>query len=72
MLPALRPFLFGLVLMPLVKRVAKPVLREVVKASVGIALDVKNAAADARAELQVIAAEASAEHPPAKAVRWTP
>lgn len=63
MLPALRPFLLGMVVTPLAKRVAKPLLREVVKVSIALALDVRKAAADARTELQDIAAEVAAEYP---------
>ncbi|MGH3693659.1 MAG: DUF5132 domain-containing protein [Pseudonocardiaceae bacterium] len=42
---------------PLVVKILKPVVRGVVKASVGLTLEVKKAAAEAGAEIQGLAAE---------------
>lgn len=55
------PYLVGVVTAPLAAKVIKPVLRGVVKATVGVALEVKRAAAEAGEELQDIAAEVSVE-----------
>ncbi|HET9117796.1 MAG TPA: DUF5132 domain-containing protein [Pseudonocardiaceae bacterium] len=46
---------------PLVVKVVKPVVRGVVKASVGLALEVKKAAAEAGEEIQGLAAEVSSD-----------
>ncbi|WP_371628022.1 DUF5132 domain-containing protein [Streptomyces sp. NBC_01116] len=54
-------FAAGLIIGSLVKRVAKPAIRGVVKASVGIALDVRQAVQAASEDLQDMAAEAAAE-----------
>lgn len=55
----LAPYMVGVVTAPLVARVLKPLLRGVVKASVGITLEAKKAAAEVREEFQDIAAEAT-------------
>lgn len=61
MLPAvLTPYLFGVVTAPLAVRIIKPIVRGTVKATVGIALEAKRAAAEAGEELQDIAAEVNA------------
>jgi hypothetical protein len=59
--PVVPPFLIGLVAAPLVKRLFKPLVRGVVKTSVGLALEVKKAAHDAGEGLQDLAAEVTAE-----------
>lgn len=53
------PYLIGVVTAPLVAKIIKPIARGTVKASVGLALEVKKAAAEASEELQDIAAEVS-------------
>ena len=60
-MPILAPYVIGVVTAPLVGKVFKPLLRGVVKATVGLALEVKKAAAEAGEELQDIAAEVSVE-----------
>lgn len=55
----LAPYMVGVVTAPLVARVLKPLFRGVVKASVGITLEAKKAAAEVREEFQDIAAEAT-------------
>jgi len=57
----LAPYLIGVVTAPLVARVLKPALRGVVKTSVGVALEVSRAAAEASEEIQDIAAEVNVE-----------
>jgi len=57
----LAPYLIGVVTAPLVARVLKPALRGVVKTSVGVALEVRRAAAEASEEIQDIAAEVNVE-----------
>ncbi|MGH2732143.1 MAG: DUF5132 domain-containing protein [Actinomycetota bacterium] len=59
------PFLIGLVSAPLVK----PLVRGAVKATVGLALRLKQLAAEASEEFQDIAAEASADFAGAEARR---
>ncbi|MER7053894.1 MULTISPECIES: DUF5132 domain-containing protein [unclassified Streptomyces] len=61
MLPVVPPFLIGLVTASLVKRVGKPLVRGIVKASVGLGLEVQKAVHEAGEGIQDIAAEASAE-----------
>jgi Protein of unknown function (DUF5132) len=58
--PVVAPYLVGVVTAPLVVRIITPIVRGTVKATVGIALEAKKAAAEAGAELQGIAAEAGA------------
>lgn len=55
------PYLIGVVTAPLVVKIIKPLVRGTVKASVGLALEVKKAAAEAGEEFQGIAAEVSSE-----------
>ena len=57
----LAPYLIGVVTAPLVARVLKPMLRGAVKTSVGVALEVRKAAAEAGEEIQDIAAEVNVE-----------
>ncbi|GAA3952177.1 hypothetical protein GCM10022384_02250 [Streptomyces marokkonensis] len=59
--PVVPPFLIGLVAASLVKRVGKPLVRGIVKASVGVGLEVQKAVHEAGEGIQDIAAEASAE-----------
>jgi hypothetical protein len=54
-------FLLGAVSSPVVTKVLKPVLREVIKGGVLIALEVKKAASSVTEDLQDIAAEAAHE-----------
>jgi uncharacterized protein DUF5132 len=55
------PYLIGVVTAPLVAKVVKPLVRGAVKASVGLALEVKKAAAEASEEIHGLAAEVSSE-----------
>jgi hypothetical protein len=55
------PYLIGVVTAPLVVKIIKPIVRGTVKASVGLALEVKKAAAEAGEEFQGIAAEVSSD-----------
>jgi Protein of unknown function (DUF5132) len=57
----LAPYVVGVVTAPLVARVFKPLFRGIVKASVGITLEAKKAAAEVREEFQDLAAEATVE-----------
>ncbi|MFK0252651.1 DUF5132 domain-containing protein [Streptomyces sp. NPDC090445] len=59
--PVLPPFLIGLIAAPLAKRIAKPLVRGIVKTSVGLVLDVKRAAHEAGESLQDLAAEVTAD-----------
>lgn len=59
--PFVSPYLIGLVTAPLVGAIIKPLLRGTVKTTVGIGLQVKKLAAEAREEFQDITAEASVE-----------
>ncbi|MER6112616.1 DUF5132 domain-containing protein [Streptomyces hirsutus] len=59
--PVVPPFLIGLVAASLVKRVGKPLVRGIVKTSVGLGLEVQRAVHEASAEIHGLAAEASAE-----------
>jgi hypothetical protein len=60
-MPVLAPYVIGVVTAPLVANVVKPLFRGVVKATVGVTLEAKKAAAEAREEFQSIAAEAILE-----------
>ncbi|MFG2881652.1 DUF5132 domain-containing protein [Streptomyces sp. NPDC048297] len=60
MLPAVPPFLVGVIAAPLAKRVAKPLVRGVIKTSVGLTLEVKRAVIEAGEEVQCLTAEAAA------------
>ncbi|MFE2078156.1 DUF5132 domain-containing protein [Streptomyces misionensis] len=59
--PVVPPFLIGLVAASLVKRVGKPLVRGIVRTSVGLGLEVQRAVQLAGAEMHGLAAEASAE-----------
>ncbi|GAA2829042.1 DUF5132 domain-containing protein [Kitasatospora sp. CM 4170] len=59
--PVVPPFLVGLVVAPLAKRVLKPLVRGVVKTSVGLALEVKKAAQEAGENIHDLAAEVAAD-----------
>ncbi|MBL1109043.1 DUF5132 domain-containing protein [Streptomyces sp. 5-8] len=61
MTPVLPPFLVGLVAAPLVKRVVKPLVRGIIKTSVGLTLEVRRAAVEASEEIQGLTAEVAAE-----------
>ncbi|MEV6951660.1 DUF5132 domain-containing protein [Streptomyces sp. NPDC051183] len=61
MLPVVPPFLIGLLAAPLVKRIAKPLMRGVVKTSVGLVMEVKRVAHETNEEIQDLAAEVTAE-----------
>ncbi|WP_254646288.1 DUF5132 domain-containing protein [Streptomyces sp. GbtcB6] len=61
MLPAVAPFAVGVITAPLAKRVAKPLVRGVIKTSVGLALEVKRAVIEAGEEIQGLTAQAAAE-----------
>ncbi|WP_245766643.1 DUF5132 domain-containing protein [Streptomyces colonosanans] len=55
------PFLIGLLTAALVKRLGKPLMRGVVKTSVGLGVEVKRAVHEASEGIQDLAAEATAE-----------
>ncbi|MEU3345427.1 DUF5132 domain-containing protein [Streptomyces sp. NPDC006700] len=55
------PFLIGLLTAALVKRLGKPLVRGVVKTSVGLGVEVKRAVHEASEGIQDLAAEATAE-----------
>ncbi|MFH8978189.1 DUF5132 domain-containing protein [Streptomyces sp. NPDC017890] len=57
--PVLPPFLIGLVAASLVKRVGKPLVRGIVKTSVGLGLEVQRAVHEAGAEMHGLVAEAA-------------
>jgi hypothetical protein len=59
--PVIPPFLVGLIVAPLAKRIAKPLLRGIVKTSVGLVVEVKKVAQEAGEGLQDLAAEVTAE-----------
>ncbi|WP_225860925.1 DUF5132 domain-containing protein [Streptomyces triticiradicis] len=61
MLPAVPPFLVGMLAAPLVKRVAKPLVRGVIKTSVGLTFEVRRAVIEAGEEIQGLTAEVAAE-----------
>ncbi|MFE1287312.1 DUF5132 domain-containing protein [Streptomyces sp. NPDC058751] len=61
MLPAVPPFIAGMLAAPLVKRVGKPLVRGVIKASVGLSLEVRRAVIEAGEEIQGLTAEVAAE-----------
>lgn len=56
------PYLIGVVTAPLVGKIVKPILRGTIKASVGLALEAKRAAAEAGAEFHALAIEVSADN----------
>ena len=55
------PFIVGLIAAPLLKKVARPVLRGAVKGSISLVAEVKRAAHEAGEGLQDLAAEATAD-----------
>ncbi|WP_328664917.1 DUF5132 domain-containing protein [Streptomyces sp. NBC_00328] len=59
--PVVPPFLIGLIAVSLVKRLGKPLVRGVVKASVGLGIEVKRAVHEAGEGIHDLAAEATAE-----------
>ncbi|MFJ4734697.1 DUF5132 domain-containing protein [Streptomyces sp. NPDC088770] len=59
--PVVPPFLIGLITAALVKRLGKPLMRGVVKTSVGLGVEVKRAVHEASEGIQDLAAEATAE-----------
>ncbi|MFC9328646.1 DUF5132 domain-containing protein [Kitasatospora sp. NPDC057015] len=59
--PVVPPFLIGLVLAPLAKRLIKPLVRGVVKTSVGLVLEVKKAAHEAGENIHDLATEVAAD-----------
>lgn len=59
--PVVPPFLFGLIAVPLARRLLKPLMRGVVKTSVGLALEVKRATLEAGENIHDLAAEVAAE-----------
>ncbi|MFG2881655.1 DUF5132 domain-containing protein [Streptomyces sp. NPDC048297] len=59
--PVVPPFLIGLIAASLVKRLGKPLVRGVVKASVGLGIEVKRAVYEAGEGIHDLAAEATAE-----------
>lgn len=60
-MPVLAPYVIGVVTAPLVAKVIKPLCWSIVKATVGVALEAKKAAAEVREEFQGIAAEVTLE-----------
>ncbi|MGW4566816.1 DUF5132 domain-containing protein [Streptomyces sp. NPDC004561] len=59
--PVVPPFLIGLITATLVKRLGKPLMRGLVKTSVGLGIEVKKAVHEASEGIQDLAAEATAE-----------
>ncbi|MEU4153589.1 DUF5132 domain-containing protein [Streptomyces sp. NPDC026659] len=59
--PVVPPFLIGLIAAPLAKRLFKPLMRGIVKTSVGLALEVKKVTAEAGENIHDLAAEVAAE-----------
>lgn len=59
--PVIPPFLIGLIAAPIAKRIVTPLLKGVVKTSVGLVLEVKRAAHEASEGLHDLAAEVTAE-----------
>ncbi|MFD7878864.1 DUF5132 domain-containing protein [Streptomyces sp. NPDC059766] len=59
--PVVPPFLIGLITASLVKRLGKPLMRGLVKTSVGLGMEVKRAVQEAGEGIQDLAAEATAE-----------
>jgi hypothetical protein len=59
--PVVPPFLIGLIAASLVKRLGKPLIRGIVKTSVGLGIEVKSAVHEAGEGIQDLAAEATAE-----------
>ncbi|MFB7331309.1 DUF5132 domain-containing protein [Streptomyces adustus] len=59
--PVVPPFLIGLITASLVKRLGKPLMRGLVKTSVGLGIEVKRAVQEAGEGIQDLAVEATAE-----------
>lgn len=59
--PFFTPYIIGLVTAPLAGAIIKPLLRSTVKTAVGLGLQARKLAVEAREEFQDLAAEASAE-----------
>ncbi|MFD4764475.1 DUF5132 domain-containing protein [Streptomyces sp. NPDC058439] len=59
--PVVPPFLIGLIAASLVKRLGKPLMQGIVKASVGLGIEAKRAVHVASVGIQDLAAEATAE-----------
>jgi hypothetical protein len=55
------PYLIGIVSAPLVAKIAQPIARSAVKATIQFGLQARKLAAEAAEDLQDLAAEASAE-----------
>ncbi|WEH38312.1 DUF5132 domain-containing protein [Streptomyces sp. AM 2-1-1] len=61
MLPVVPPFLVGLIVAPVAKRLLKPLVSGVVRTSVGIAMEVRKAAQEAGENIHDLAAEVAAD-----------
>ncbi|MFF3257707.1 DUF5132 domain-containing protein [Streptomyces sp. NPDC002932] len=59
--PVVPPFLIGLIVAPLARRVFKPLVRGVITASVGVVMEVKKAAHEAGENINDLAAEVAAD-----------
>ncbi|MEU2393781.1 DUF5132 domain-containing protein [Streptomyces sp. NPDC007369] len=59
--PVVPPFLIGLIVAPLAKRLLKPLVRGVVKTSVGVVMEVNKAAREAGENIHGLAVEAAAD-----------
>ncbi|WP_037908351.1 DUF5132 domain-containing protein [Actinacidiphila yeochonensis] len=59
--PVVPPFLIGLIVGPLAKRLVRPLAKGLLKTSVGLALEVKRVAHEANEGLHDLAAEVTAE-----------
>ncbi len=59
--PVVPPFLIGLIAAPLAKRIVTPLMKGLVKTSVGLVMEVKRAAHEASEGLHDLAAEVTAE-----------
>jgi Protein of unknown function (DUF5132) len=58
--PVVTPYLLGVVTAPLVVQIFKPIVRGVTRATVGLSLEAKKAAAEVGQGYQELAAEVSA------------
>ncbi|MFE1287308.1 DUF5132 domain-containing protein [Streptomyces sp. NPDC058751] len=59
--PVVPPFLIGLIVLPLAKRLGKPLVRGIVKTSVSLGVEFQRAVREAGEGIQDLAAEATAE-----------
>ncbi|WP_078900972.1 DUF5132 domain-containing protein [Actinacidiphila yeochonensis] len=59
--PVVPPFLIGLIAASLAKRLGKPLMRGIIKTSLGLGIEVKKAVHEASEGIQDLAAEATAE-----------